>query len=90
MVEYSETFLNEMISLLLHFVEFSDNGSLLRKVYLDDCAVGGLDQRPIIMIKHDEIRFFANDRRRKVWTLDGNGILQPKRKGIMVSDFLLP
>ncbi len=44
------------------------------------------------MITYNESTFSANDDRRKVWTLDGHGILRPKRKrkGIMVSDFLLP
>lgn len=82
-VEYRETFLS---------VEFSDNGSILPKVYPDDCAVGGSNRRPIIMITHDESTFSANDGRQKVWTLEGHGILRPKGKGkgIMVSDFLLP
>ena len=65
-VEYRETFLSEMKSLLPYFVEFSDNGSILSKVYPDDCAVRGSDQRPIIMITHDESTFSANDGRRKV------------------------
>ncbi len=44
------------------------------------------------MIKYDKSTFSANDGCRKVWTLDGYGILRPKKKGkrIMVSDFLLP
>ena len=90
-VEYRKTFLDEMKSLLPYFVEFSD-GSMLPKEYPDDCAVGGSDKRPIIMITHDESTFSANDGRRKVWTLNGQGILRPKGKGrgIMVSDFLLP
>ena len=81
-----------MKSLLPYFVEFSDDGSILSKVYPDDCAVGRSDRRPIIMITHDESSFSANDDRRKVWTLDGHGILRPKTKGkgIMVSDFLFP
>ena len=92
MVEYRETFLNEMKSLLPYFVEFSDDGSMLPKTYPENCVVGGPDRRPIIMITNDEITFSANDGRRKVWTLNGHGILRPKGKGkeIMVSDFLLP
>lgn len=44
------------------------------------------------MITHDKSIFSANDSCRKVWTLDGHGILRPgeKGKGIMVSDFFLP
>lgn len=60
-VEYRETFLNEMKSLLPYFVEFSNNGSILPKVYPDDCTVGGSDRRHIIMITHDESTFSAND-----------------------------
>lgn len=43
------------------------------------------------MITHDESTSSANDGRKKVWTLNGQGILRPKGrgKGIMVSDFLL-
>ena len=79
-VEYRETFLSEMKSFLPYFVEFSDDGSILPKVYPDNCAVGGSNRRPIIMITHDESTFSANDGRRKVWTLDGHGILRPKGK----------
>ncbi len=91
-IEYRETFLTEMKSLLPYFVEFFEYGTILPKEYPDDCTVIGLDQRPIIRFTHDESTFFAKDRRRKVWTLNGQGILRPKRKEkrIMVSDLLLP
>ena len=42
-VEYRKTFSSEMESLLPCFVEFSDDESILPKVYPDDCAVGGSD-----------------------------------------------
>ncbi len=73
-------------------MQFFEDGTMIPKEYPDDCEVGRPDQRSIIMITHDEITFFANDGRRKVWTLNGQSILRPKRKGkgIMVSDFLLP
>ena len=92
MVEYQETFLEEMKSLLPYFVEFEEDGKILPKEYPSDCAVGGPDRRPIIMITHDESTFSADDSRRKIWTLEGHNILRPKGKGrgIMVSDFLLP
>ena len=60
MVEYREIFLNKIKSLLSYFVEFSDDGSILLKVYLDDCAMGRLDQRLIIIITHDENTFSIN------------------------------
>ena len=90
--EYRKTIFNEMKSLLPYFVEFFEDGTMVPKEYPDDFAVGGPDRRPIIMITHDESTFSANDGRRKVWTLNGQGILRPKRKEkrIMVSDFLLP
>ena len=73
-------------------MEFSDDGSMLPKTYLQDCEVSGLNRRPIIMITHDESTISANDSRRTVWTLDGHGIswLKEKGKQIMVLDFLLP
>ena len=55
-----------MKSLLLYFVEFSDDESILPKVYTDDCKVEGSDQRSIIMITYDECTSSKNDRRRKV------------------------
>lgn len=44
------------------------------------------------MITHDESTFSANDRCRKVWTFEGHRIFRSKgkRRGIIVSDFLLP
>ena len=44
------------------------------------------------MITYDESTFSANNDRRKLWTLDGHGILRPKRKEkrIMVLEFFLP
>ena len=92
MIEYREIFLEEMKVLLPYFVEFKEDGTILPKKYPDDYAVGGSDQQPIIMITHDESTFSANNSRQKVWTFEGHGILCPKRKkkGIIVSDFLLP
>ncbi len=55
-----------MESQLPYFVEFSDDGSMLPKIYLQDCAVSDLDRRPIIIIIHDERTFSANDGRRTV------------------------
>ena len=66
MVEYRETFLSEIKSLLPYFLEFSSDGYMLPKVYRDDFAVGGSNQRPIIMITHDKSTFSANDGRWKV------------------------
>ncbi len=69
-IEYQETFLNKMKSLLPYFVEFLENGTMIPKEYPDDYEVGGPDRRPIIKIIYDESTFSANDRHRKVWTLN--------------------
>ena len=75
MVEYKERFLSEMKSLLPYFVEFSEDGSMLPKIYPEDCIVSGLDRRPVTMITCNESTFSANDRCRKVLSLDGHDIL---------------
>ena len=92
MVEYRNLFFKEMESLLPYLVEFNNDGTILPKEYPYDCAIGGPNRQPIIMITHDESTFSANDSRRKIWTLEGHGILRPKGRGrgIMVSDFGLP
>ena len=76
-MEYQKTFLEEIKSLLLYFVEFEEDNKILSKEYLSDCAIGDLDQQFIIMITNDESTFSA--------------IFYPKKKskGIMVSDFFL-
>ena len=92
MVEYCQIFLEEMKSLLPYLIEFREDGTIISKEYPDDCAVGGPNRQPIIMITHDESTFSAHDSRRKVWTLERHGILCHKSKGkdIMVSDFFFP
>lgn len=91
MVEYRETFLKEMKLLLPYLVEFREDGIMIPKEYPDNCTVGGLNRRLVIMITHDESTFSANDSRRKIWTLEGHGIFRPKgrRRDIMASDILL-
>ena len=48
-------------------------------------------QQPLIVITHDEGIFSANDRKKQAQIQDNKAILWPKskRKGIMVSNFLL-
>ena len=84
--------MKEIKSLLPYLVEFRDDGTMIFKEYPNDCAVEGPNEQPIIMITHDRSTFSLHDSRRKVWTLEGYGILCPKSKGkgIIVSDFLLP
>lgn len=92
MVEYQKFFLEEIKLLLPYFVEFEEDGKILPKKYPSNCAVGGPDSRPIIMITHDESTFSANDSRRKIRTLEGHNTFCPKgkSKNIMMSDFFFP
>lgn len=60
MVKYKKTGLNKIKSLLPYFVEFYNDRSILSKIYLENCTVGGPDQRSIIIIAYDESTFFAN------------------------------
>ena len=91
-MKYRKPFLEQIKSLLPYFVEFQDDGIILPKEYSKNCAVGRPNQRPIIMIIHDESTFSANDNCQKVWTLEKYRIFKLKRrgKGIMISYFQLP
>ena len=61
-MEYQETFLEEIKSLLPYFVEFEEDGKILPKEYLSHCIIGGLNRRPtIFMITYDQNTFSAND-----------------------------
>lgn len=62
MVEYRETFRDKIKALLLYFIEFSKDRSILLKVYPKNCAVGKPNKRSIIIIIHDENTFLTNDR----------------------------
>ena len=75
-----------------YLVEFDSAGNILDKSYPEDCEVGGLQRRPLILITHDESTFSANDANRHAWLQESDTFLRPKGKGqgIMVSDFLLP
>ena len=90
-MEDRHKFLQIMKNYALYIVDFKADGSMEEKEYPLDCAVGGPDRRPIIVITHDESIFSANDGRRQAWIRDGDAILCPKGKGkgIMISDFLL-
>ena len=91
-VEDRKNFLQKMEELKPYIVEFEENGTMKPKIYPSDCAVGGNDRRPIIVITHDECTFSANDGIRRAWTRKGDTFLRPKGRGqgIMASEFLLP
>lgn len=65
-IEYKKIFLSEIKSFLPFFVKFFDDRSILFKVYLNNCAVGRLGQKLIIMITYDKSIFSGNDNCRKV------------------------
>ena len=91
-VEYRERFIESLEELWPYIVEFEDDGTIVNKVYPENCVVGGLDRQPIILVTHDESTFSSNDGRRQAWTGPSRQFLRPKgrEQGIMVSDFLLP
>lgn len=60
-VEDRHQFLSELEKLSPYLVEFCDNGTMIPKKYLFDCAVNGLNCQPCILITHDESTFSAND-----------------------------
>ncbi len=55
-------FLTKMKELKLYMVEFNKNDTIKAKDYPVDCAIGGGEHPPIIVITHDEYTFSANDR----------------------------
>lgn len=57
MVEYRKSYLNKIKSFLSNLIEFFKDNSVLLKEYLDNCAVIGPDQKPIIMIRNNKIFF---------------------------------
>lgn len=60
-VKYQKIFLNKIQSLLSYFVKFSNNRSILPKVYPENYTIGSLDQRLIIILTNDKNLFFVND-----------------------------
>lgn len=50
------------------------------------------DEKPLVLVTHDESTFNSNDGKRSVWMENGKQSLRPKGrgKGIMVSGFLTP
>ena len=91
-VQYRGQFLEDIRKMLPYTVEFNADGTMKIKEYPSDCAVGGPNRRPIIIITHDESIFSANDGRHQAWISENGMFLRPKGKGkgIMVSEFLLP
>lgn len=91
MKKYWEIFFYEMKLLLLYFIEFSEDDTIISKEYPSNCIIGGPENRLIIKITYDKSICFVNNECIKVWIFNGLGILRPerKRKENIVSDFLL-
>ena len=91
-VQDRENFLKVMKELEPYLVEFNEDGTMKDKEYPLDCAIGGVNRTPVIVITHDESTFSENDGIRKAWTRRGDSFLRPKGRGqgIMASEFLLP
>lgn len=91
-VEDRNNLLKKMEELKPYMVEFEEDGAMKAKTYPFDCAIGGPNRRPIVVITHDECTFSANDGIRKTWIRKGDAFLRPKGRGqgIMTSGFILP
>lgn len=55
-----------MKSLLLYFIEFYKEGTIVPKKYPDDYVVEGSNQRLFIVITHDKSTFSANNGYKKI------------------------
>ena len=91
-IEDQKAFLKTMSDLKPYLVEFDLERNIKKKIYLDDCQVGGTNRQLEIVITHDECTFSANDGKTYGWQCKRDTFFCPKGKGmgIMVSDFLLP
>lgn len=61
MMEDQNNFLSRIEDLKLYMVRFEKNSIMKPKIYSFDCAVGGNNCRPIIVITHNKCTLFAND-----------------------------
>lgn len=56
-----KNFLKKIEELKPYKIQFEEDGIIKAKTYLSDCAVGGPNQHPIIVITHDECTFSTNN-----------------------------
>ncbi len=77
-VEGCKNFLTKIEELKPYVVEFEEDGTMKPKAYPFDCAVGGDECRPIIVITHDECTFSANNGIQRAWTQKRDMFLRPK------------
>ena len=59
-------FLEKIEELKPYLVEFNEDSTMKKKNYPANCAVNGSYGQPVIIITHDECKFFANNGIRKV------------------------
>lgn len=73
-------------------IKFEEDCTMKPKIYPFDCAVGGNNSQPIIVITYNECTFSAKDGIQRPWTRVGNNFLQPKScgQGIMTLEFVFP
>lgn len=67
-------------TLLLYFVEFKKDGTILPKEYLDDYIVEDLNEQPIIIIIHDKSIFSTNNSCQKVCIFENMEFFVLKKK----------
>lgn len=80
-----------ILDLESYLVGFDFKRNIKDKVYPNNCQVGDICCRPEIIIMHDEYILFAIDRITHGWQYKRGIFLYSKRKrrGIIISDFLL-
>ena len=86
-VQYRQKdFLPTWAGLERRMVIFSKDRSWTKPLGLEE------EEKPLVLVTHDESTFNANDGKRKIWKEKGKSPLRPKGrgKGIMVSEFLTP
>ena len=67
-VKDHKNFLKKMEELKPYMVEFEKDGAMKAKTYPSDCAVGGPNWCPIVVITHDNYTFSVNNGIQKAWT----------------------
>ena len=82
----NEVFLKIWQQASRRFVIFKEDGSWEKPPGLRS------DEKPLVLVTHDESTFNTNDGKRRLWSKGGEQPLRPKGKGkgIMVSGFLTP
>lgn len=79
-----------MSDLKPYLVKFDSEENMKKKIYSNDCQVGGKNWQLIIIIIYNECTFFTNNKKTHRWQCKGDTFLclKGKGRGIMVFDFL--